>query len=245
MRSKGTSFGGIRNQSASSTSLPRRIWQILFESILRPCPASKLKMNAMDCRFCGASEPTATKPSSRLLSICSDTRPQRSVPRDLYKQFSESIGGCYPWSHIHLLAETKRPLLYSRSSTTRGFSHFFIAAGQAEAQFHDGRDPCLMQQREAQDGGHYAAEYNGNRRRVEGMPLAGRRCYGLLRRTETIVRLLLQNGADVESKDTSGWTPLSWAARKGQEPSCDFCRERRRRGVEGYLWLDVVVVGRR
>jgi ankyrin repeat protein len=31
-----------------------------------------------------------------------------------------------------------------------------------------------------------------------------------------VVRLLLEKGAELESKDTEwGWTPLSWAAEKG------------------------------
>jgi ankyrin repeat protein/Cdc6-like AAA superfamily ATPase len=34
---------------------------------------------------------------------------------------------------------------------------------------------------------------------------------------EVVVRLLLENGADVESKDGSGRTPLSWAAENGHE----------------------------
>jgi ankyrin repeat protein len=32
---------------------------------------------------------------------------------------------------------------------------------------------------------------------------------------EAVVKLLLDKHADVESKDESGWTPLSWATKKG------------------------------
>ena len=32
-----------------------------------------------------------------------------------------------------------------------------------------------------------------------------------------MVELLLEKGADVESKDTEGQTPLSWAAKNGHE----------------------------
>ena len=34
---------------------------------------------------------------------------------------------------------------------------------------------------------------------------------------EAVVKLLLEKGADVESKDRYGQTPLSWAAEKGHE----------------------------
>jgi ankyrin repeat protein len=34
---------------------------------------------------------------------------------------------------------------------------------------------------------------------------------------EAVVELLLEKGADVESKDSDGLTPLSWAARGGHE----------------------------
>jgi len=33
----------------------------------------------------------------------------------------------------------------------------------------------------------------------------------------SVVRLLLNNGANPESKDASGWTPLSWASENGHE----------------------------
>ena len=31
------------------------------------------------------------------------------------------------------------------------------------------------------------------------------------------MKLLLEQGAEVDAKDSSGWTPLSWAAEKGRE----------------------------
>jgi hypothetical protein len=34
---------------------------------------------------------------------------------------------------------------------------------------------------------------------------------------EAVVRLLLEKGAELESKDSEGQTPLSWAAAKGHE----------------------------
>jgi len=34
---------------------------------------------------------------------------------------------------------------------------------------------------------------------------------------ETTVRILLETGADIESKDSKSNTPLSWAARKGHK----------------------------
>ena len=34
---------------------------------------------------------------------------------------------------------------------------------------------------------------------------------------EAVVKLLLEKGAELESKDRDGRTPLSWAAENGQE----------------------------
>ena len=34
---------------------------------------------------------------------------------------------------------------------------------------------------------------------------------------DAVVKLLFEKGADLESKDKSGWTPLSWAARSGPQ----------------------------
>ena len=34
---------------------------------------------------------------------------------------------------------------------------------------------------------------------------------------EAVVKLLLEKGAELETKDNDGWTPLSWAAEKGHE----------------------------
>ncbi len=34
---------------------------------------------------------------------------------------------------------------------------------------------------------------------------------------KAVVKLLLEKGAELESKDKRGWTPLSWAAKKGHE----------------------------
>jgi ankyrin repeat protein len=49
--------------------------------------------------------------------------------------------------------------------------------------------------------------------RVEGWITAGRRCRGLRGTgTRAVVKLLLEKGAAVESKDRDGRTPLSWAA---------------------------------
>ncbi len=46
--------------------------------------------------------------------------------------------------------------------------------------------------------------------------MAGRRCHGLQRKgMRPVVKLLLEKGADFESKDKNGKTPLSWAAQYG------------------------------
>jgi ankyrin repeat protein len=34
---------------------------------------------------------------------------------------------------------------------------------------------------------------------------------------EAVVKLLLEKGAELEAKDSSGWTALIWAAEKGHE----------------------------
>jgi ankyrin repeat protein len=50
---------------------------------------------------------------------------------------------------------------------------------------------------------------------------------------EAVVKLLLEKGADVESKNRSGgMTPLSWATRNGHKAVVTLLRrERRRRGI--------------
>ena len=48
--------------------------------------------------------------------------------------------------------------------------------------------------------------------------MARRRCRGLPRNGhEAVVKLLLEKGADIESKDDYGRTPLSWAAEGGHK----------------------------
>ncbi len=48
--------------------------------------------------------------------------------------------------------------------------------------------------------------------------MAGDRCRGPLGiDTEAIVQLLLDKGANIEAKDTDGWTPLMSAAVNGHE----------------------------
>jgi ankyrin repeat protein len=41
-----------------------------------------------------------------------------------------------------------------------------------------------------------------------------------------VVKLLLKKGADVESKDSRGRTPLSWAAEKGHEEVMELLLEK-------------------
>jgi ankyrin repeat protein len=44
-----------------------------------------------------------------------------------------------------------------------------------------------------------------------------RRCRGAEKGHAAVVKLLLESGADLESKDNSSQTPLSWAAENGHE----------------------------
>ena len=46
-----------------------------------------------------------------------------------------------------------------------------------------------------------------------GTPLAGAAAMG----REAVVKLLLEKGAELESKDTNGRTPLAWAAANRHE----------------------------
>jgi hypothetical protein len=58
---------------------------------------------------------------------------------------------------------------------------------------------------------------------------------------EAIVQLLLEKGAELESKDSGGRTPLSWAARKGHEAVVRLLlkklESKDKRGWTSLLWL--------
>jgi ankyrin repeat protein len=41
--------------------------------------------------------------------------------------------------------------------------------------------------------------------------------WAIKNRHEVVVKLLLEKGAEIEAKSSSGWTPLSWAAGKGHK----------------------------
>ena len=65
---------------------------------------------------------------------------------------------------------------------------------------------------------------NANTRDQEGgTPLSKAAAYG----HEEMVKLLLEKGADLDSKDSEyGWTPLSWAARYRNEAVIKLLREK-------------------
>ena len=46
---------------------------------------------------------------------------------------------------------------------------------------------------------------------------------------EAVVKLLLEKGADVESKDSDGQTPLSWAAEERARGGCEAAAREGRR----------------
>ena len=63
---------------------------------------------------------------------------------------------------------------------------------------------------------------------------------------EAVVKLLLEKGADVESKSSNGRTPLSWAAENGHEAVVKLLLEKGA-DVESKdrVWPDAAVVGSR
>ena len=62
--------------------------------------------------------------------------------------------------------------------------------------------------------------------------------------SEAFVKLLVEKGANLESKDQTGRTPLSYAATNGREAIVEvFSEKGRRAGAQGSRWSNTVVVG--
>ena len=159
----------------------------------------------------------SNKAIESFVEVYLDIEPQRSLLHGLCKQYPRSMKKCVTISRTFTFSRKKSVLSYIIEQDNEGLLALFIAAGQANAQFQDGRGPLSYAAERGYKSVVTALTTEGIN--VESKDTSGRTLlsWAVQKGYETIVRLLLDNGADVESKDSFSRTPLSYAAMEGYD----------------------------
>jgi ankyrin repeat protein len=153
------------------------------------------------------------------IDVYSDTEPQGSLLRGLCEQYPREMKKCVTISRTFTFSRKKGVLSYILEQDDEGLLAFFVAAGQANAQYQNGWGPLFH----AAERGYKSlvtALLATEGINVDSKDYLSRTplSYAAERGHEPVARLLVETGnTDIDAKSNSSRTPLSYAAEGGHK----------------------------